>query len=343
MKKIQYIFSLVLNRCAICIICMLLMCTITMCFSGCNKDSNDNGNNIKVVTTIFPAYDFAKQIGMERVNVDLLIAPGAEVHSYEPSPQDIIKISESDIFIYVGGENDSWVDGILDTIDSSKIKIIKLMDCVEVVEEEYVEGMEKEDEHTDEDKHADKDENTDNDGHNHKEWDEHVWTSPVNAVKICKKIENVLSEIDSENSRYYEDNYNKYEQKLEELDQAFKDVISTGKRNELIFADRFPVRYFTEEYGLKYYAAFPGCSSDTEASASTIAFLIDKIKEDKIPVVLQIELSTGNIAKTISEETGARVYTFYACHNLTKEDFKAGKTYLDFMWKNVETLKIALN
>lgn len=335
MKKIEYRFNLMLSKFGKGFIYVMLICLAVVGCVGCSNNKKEAGDGIKVVTTIFPAYDFARQIGMEKVNVDLLLAPGAETHSYEPSPQDIIKISESDVFIYVGGENDSWVDGILSTIDSSNIKIIKLMDCVEVVEEEYVEGMEQDKEHHHE--------HNDGDEHEHSDWDEHVWTSPVNAIKISERIKAVLSEIDNENNQFYESNYEKYKEKLEELDQAFKQVVASGKRKELIFGDRFPVRYFTEEYGLKYYAAFPGCSADTEASASTVAFLIDKIKEDNIPVVLQIELSTGNIAKTISEETGAKIYTFYACHNLTKEDYDTGKTYLDFMWENVETLKIALN
>lgn len=337
MKKIGYRFNLILSRFGRGFIYVMLICLAVVGCVGCSSKKQEGENEIKVVTTIFPAYDFTRQVGMDKVNVDLLLAPGAETHSYEPSPQDIIKISESDVFIYVGGENDSWVDDILSTIDLSNIKVIKLMDCVEVVEEEYVEGMEQDEKHHDEhDEH-------DDDEHDHSEWDEHVWTSPINAIKISEKIKDILAEIDKENNQFYEENYNQYKGKLEELDQAFKQVVAEGKRKELIFGDRFPVRYFTEEYGLKYYAAFPGCSADTEPSAATVAFLIDKVKEDKIPVVLQIELSTGNIARTISEETGAKLYTFYACHNLTKEDFKAGKTYLDFMWENVETLKIALN
>lgn len=339
MKRIGYKFNLILSRFNRGFIYAMLICLAVVGCVGCSSKKQEGENGIKVVTTIFPAYDFASQIGMDKISVDLLLAPGTESHSYEPSPQDIIKISESDVFIYVGGENDSWVDDILSTIDLSNIKVIKLMDCVKVVEEEYVEGMEQDKKHHDEhDEHDD-----DDDEHDHSEWDEHVWTSPVNAIKISEKIKDILTEIDKENNQFYEENYNQYKGKLEKLDQAFKQVIANAKRKELIFGDRFPVRYFTEEYGLKYYAAFPGCSADTEPSAATVAFLINKVKEDNIPVVLQIELSTGNIARTICEETGAKLYTFYACHNLTKEDFKAGKTYLDFMWENVETLKIALN
>lgn len=304
---------------------LIILPVCILCFFGCGKDTNNKQDKINVVTTIFAPYDFANQIGGENVYVHMLMAPGAETHSYEPTPQDIVKISECDVFIYVGGENDEWVDGILDTIDISNIKIIKLLDCVEALKEEYVEGMEKEEED------------------NEEEWDEHVWTSPLNAIKICREIEKIFSELDAENKEIYLNNYESYEEKLMEIDTSFRQVIAEGNKNTIIFGDRFPVRYFTEEYGLKYYAAFPGCSSDTEASASTISFLIDKVKSEDISVILKIELSTGNIADTISEETGAKVYTFYACHNLSKADFDAGKTYLDFMWENVETLKMALN
>lgn len=304
----------------------IILVMYIVCFSGCGKNTNNTSGNISVVTSIFAPYDFANQIGGENVNVHMLMSPGAETHSYEPTPQDIIKISECDVFIYVGGENDEWVDGILDTIDISNIKIIKMMDCVETLKEEYVEGMEKEEEEE-----------------NEEEWDEHVWTSPLNAIKICKEIEKTFSELDAENEEFYLDNYESYKEKLIEIDRSFRQIVAEGNKNTIIFGDRFPVRYFTEEYGLKYYAAFPGCSADTEASASTIAFLIDKIKSEDISVILKIELSTGNIADTISEETGVKIYTFYACHNLTKADFDGGKTYLDFMWENVETLKIALN
>lgn len=331
MKKSEERLNLVLKTWVKGIFILLMLPMVLIGITGCDKTTGKDSDGVKIVTTIFPAYDFAKQIGKENVNVELLLSPGTETHSYEPSPQDIIKISECDIFIYVGGENDSWVDEILDTADLSKVKIIRLMDCVETVEEEYVEGMEKDHNH-DEGEKEDK-----------SDWDEHVWTSPVNAIKICKQIKNVLSEVDNGNNGVYEANCSEYEEKLEELDNAFKEVVENGKRKTLIFGDRFPVRYFTEEYDLDYYAAFPGCSADTEASASTVAFLISKIKDEKIPVVLQIELSNGNIAKTISEETGAKIYTFYACHNVTKEDFKSGKTYVDFMWENVKTLKIALN
>lgn len=327
----------ILNKVFAILLINIVMIIGTMGFTGCSSNKENDGK-LNVVTTIFASYDFTRQIVKENGNVTMLLPPGAETHSYEPTPQDIIKISESDVFIYIGGENDQWVDEILDTIDTENIKIIKLMDLVETVEEEIVEGMEAEEDHEEGE--------ATNDAHEHDEeteWDEHVWTSPKNAITISKALAKEFEEIDKDNAKVYEENLDSYVSTLTQLDSEFEEVINNSKRDVMIFGDRFPIRYFVEEYGLKYYAAFPGCSSETEASASTVAFLIDKVKQENIPVVFKIELSTGNIANTISEATGAKVLTFYACHNLSKEDFDNGKTYVDFMRDNLKNLKEALN
>ena len=311
-----------------------------LCIVGCGNNQNSS-DKMRVVTTIFAPYDFARQITADKAEIDMLMSPGVDTHSYEPSPQDIIKINECDVFVYVGGENDEWVDDILETIENDDIKIIKLMDCVEKVEEEIVEGMEHDhDEHCEEthdhDEHCEE-------THEHESWDEHVWTSPINAIKICDEMTKIFSEVDPSNAEVYKENLEKYTAELTKLDEAFKEVVNNAERNVMVFGDRFPIRYFTEEYGIEYYAAFPGCSSDTEASASTLAFLIDKVKRENISVIFKIELSNGNIAETISEATGADILTFYACHNLTKEEFENGKTYVDYMWENVNSLEKALN
>lgn len=306
-----------------------MILSLNIILIGCGNTNKDNSGKLNIVTTIFAPYDFARQIVGDDANITMLMSPGVETHSYEPSPADIIKISECDVFIYVGGENDEWVDGILETIDTEDITIIKLLDCVDVVEEEIIEGMESEE----------KEENHDS---SEKEWDEHVWTSPANAIKICKVMEEKFEKLDNSNASDYKTNLDEYVGELNKLDEAFKEIVNNGARKTIIFGDRFPIRYFVEEYGLKYFAAFPGCSSETEASASAIAFLIDKVKDEKIPVVFKIELSTGNIAETISDATGAKVLTFYACHNLTKKEFDSGKTYVDFMWENVSSLREAL-
>jgi zinc transport system substrate-binding protein len=255
----------------------------------------------------------------------MLLPPGAESHSFEPSPRDIITVQNSGIFIYVGGEGDVWVDRILESIDTSKMKIIRMMDAVDVVEEEIVEGMEEEEEEEEE-----------------TAYDEHVWASPRNAILIVGAITNALCEVDSANANFYRQNAADYTKELAQLDIAFNDVTAGAKRKTIVFADRFPFRYLADAYKLKYFAAFPGCSTETEPSAATVKFLIDKIKAEKIPVVFHIELSNEKMADTISGETGAKKLLLHACHNLSKKDFDAGLGYLDFMRGNVENLKEAL-
>jgi len=289
-----------------------------------------SSEKISVVTTIFPQYDFTRQIAGDKAEVTMLLAPGAESHSFEPTPQDIIKIQDCDVFIYVGGENDEWVDSILDSIDQSNIKVVKLLDCVDVLGEEVKEGMEAEDED-----HGEGEEGV--------EYDEHVWTSPQNAVTITNVIRDVLCFVDAPNAEAYQANAENYTKQLNQLDAAFRDVVENASRKTIVFGDRFPLRYFTEAYGLDYWAAFPGCSTESEPSAATVAYLADKVKAEKIPVVFKIELSSGNVAQSIAEATGAKVMTFYSCHNLSKTDFENGASYLSLMEKNVEALKEALN
>ena len=307
---------------------------------GVSEEVQDDGR-ISVVTTIFPQYDFVRQIAGENVELKMLLKPGEETHSYEPTPQDIIAIQNSDIFIYVGGENDAWVEDILESMPEADMRTLKLMDCVDTVEEEHVEGMQEQPGHSHEEEESHEDETEEE--HSVHEIDEHVWTSPVNASAIVDKIKELLVQADPENRQIYEENAEAYEAELAELDAEFRDVVDNAGRRLVVFGDRFPFRYFADEYGLDYYAAFPGCASDTEPSAATMAFLINKVKEEEIPAVLKMELSTENIANAIAEATGTEVRTFYSCHNLTAEEFKDGETYLSMMQKNVETLKEVLN
>jgi zinc transport system substrate-binding protein len=468
----------------------------------------DNGKTT-VVTTIFPPYDFIREIAGTNVNLTMMLPPGAESHSFEPSPQDMRKIQKSDIFIYVGGESDAWVERILSSLDTRNIKLIKLMDTVDVVEEEIVEGMQEEDDHDHD--HGDEDFSiedvkdraltdwagewqsvypylldgtldpvmehkaedgektakeyyeqyktaymtdidrvsiaresitfsrngvsakanyrykgtgiiTEDDGslwvrykfeatgntpkgapryimfsdhliapakaehfhlytsdesfdalmadanpvnyptyypvgltkdeivaemtgHEHgeeAEYDEHIWTSPQNAERIVRAITDALCAKDNANAQVYRQNADNYIAKLHELDAAFRQVVQNAQRKTLVFGDRFPFRYFADAYGLSYFAAFPGCSTETECSAATIAFLINKVRDEKIPVVFHIELSNEKIADTICEETGAKKRLLHAAHNVSKRDFDRGITYLEIMKKNVETLKEAL-
>lgn len=311
---------------------LLVLLTIIMIFTtGCTVCLQPPKSELSVVSTIFASYDFAKEIAGEYGDVSMLLKPGAEAHSYEPTPKDIVTIGECDVFIYVGGENDAWVDDILESVDTSDMIIIKMLDLVDKYSEEHVEGMDCQEEDCEEHDHSDAE-----------EWDEHVWTSPKNAVIICEAICEAFCEDNPVREKDYKDNFDSYKEELIALDEEFRTVIENGNRNTLVFGDRFPLRYFTEEYGLKYYAAFPGCSSDTEASAATIAFLIDKVKEENIPVILKIELSSDNIARTIAEDTGAVVRIYNTCHNVTADEFSEGVTYISLMKQNLEVIKEAL-
>lgn len=299
----------------------LIIILIIIIMTGC---SNKKEEKLKIVTVNFPSYDFARAItkNVKDAEVEMLLNPGEEVHTYDPSPKDIINIEKSDIFIYTGGESDEWVEKILKDIDKSA-KIIKMMDLVDVKEEETVEGMQTKEEEV--------------------EYDEHVWTSPVNAIKIIENITSNIIQKDEKNRERYKKNSDNYIKKIKNIDDRIRKIVSTSERKELIFADRFPLRYFTDEYSLNYYAAFKGCAEETEASAKTITFLINKVKEDKIPVVFKIELSNGKLANQISKETNTKVLEFNTAHNITKRDFESGKTYVDIMNDNVNAVKEALN
>lgn len=517
--------------------------------AGCGANAADTslpgnsaaagGEKVKVVTTIFPQYDFVREIAGDNVELTMLLPPGAESHSFEPSPKDIITIQECDIFIYVGGDSDVWIADILDSMDTSSMTILSLMDMVEVKEEEIVEGMEHDhdhghehaeidpdnvkdreltdfagdwatietalaagaldeyithqaeenevsfdeqkstyesawktdyptlrvdgdkitfvsdsgevsatyayanyeliegdhglsvwygytkesgddaapqnlvfndhgdgnvheeeehDEHDESDAHDEHDsdehhehatahthvrygsetvaelaaitdwtpfyfdaaasheevaqalgghghsDEEEEEGHEHEEGelDEHVWTSPKNAKLIVQAISNTLQQKDAANADIYAQNTTAYLAKLDELDAAFEEAVAAGSRNTIVFGDRFPFRYFADDYGLEYFAAFTGCSTETEASAATIAFLIDKVKDEHIPVVFYIEMSNEKIADTLCEDTGAEKRLMHSCHNVSKQEMEAGASYLSLMTQNIEVLREAL-
>lgn len=300
---------------------------LTLLPAGCKQAdipaNGDRNEKTSVVATIFAPYDFAREITGEEADVTMLLPPASESHSFEPTPQDIIKIQNCDVFIYVGGESDKWVEEILSSMDTAKMKIVTLMDCVDLVAEEIVEGMEAEEEEG-------------------VTYDEHIWTSPQNAKRIVQKISGALCEADEANASSYRQNTAAYLEKLDDLDANFRSAVSGAVRKTIVFGDRFPFRYFADVYGLDYFAAFPGCSTETEPSAATIAFLIDKVRTETIPVVFHAELSNKKMAETISEATGAKVLLLHTCHNISKADFEGGANYLDLMTQNVEALKEAL-
>lgn len=305
----------------------ILLAMLCALLSGCGAQSEPEGEGISVVATVFAPYDFARQLVGERGEVTLLLPPGSEAHSYEPSPKDIIEIQNCDLFIYVGGVSDAWVSDVLESV-GGEVRTVTLMDCVELLEEEHVEGMELEEEHGHDEGEA--------------EYDEHVWTSPRNAALICEKIAAALAEADPEGAEYYEAALGDYTASLDELDAAFKEVVANGARDTIVFADRFPLLYFARAYGLEYYAAWPGCADEAEPSAATVTFLIDKVKEEGIPVVFHIELSNEDMADIVCDETGAEKRLFSACHNVTRAQFEEGVTYLELMRQNVDVLREAL-
>ena len=267
----------------------------------------------------------------------MLLRPGCEVHAYEPTPKDIIAIRNADVFIYVGGESDAWVQTVLDGVDNPDLRVVTLMDCVELLHEETVEGMQAErhgHDHDEEDEDEDEDE---------EELDEHVWTSPRNAARICQKLCDTFSAADSAHAAQYAQRCGDYVEQLDRLDAEFQDVVENAARKTMVFADRFPLRYFADAYGLDYYAAYPGCADAAEPSAATVAFLIDKVRAEGIPVVFTIELSNGKLADTICEATGAKKLEFATCHNVTAQAFANGATYLQLMERNVQALREALN
>lgn len=333
----------------------VMVMALILGLSGCGgredfkTAADDTDNRLCVVTTIFPYYDFVRQIAGDRVKLKLIVPAGMDSHSFEPTPADMIAMQEADVLILNGGEMEHWVSQVLDSLDTSHMKIVTMMDYVDAVEEEHVEGMEDAHEHghdVDEDSYgADGHElyAYDADGHEMNiEYDEHIWTSPVNAQAIVKIISQTLKEADPQESGRFEENTQAYLKELKDLDERFRQVVSQGRNHMFVVADKFPFRYFADEYGLSYRAAFSGCSTDTEPSAKTIAYLIDKIKAERISAVYYLELSSHRTAEIISEETGATPLLLHSCHNVTRKQFDDGVTYLQLMNQNVENLRRGL-
>ena len=289
-----------------------------LCGCTAQPEKPHDETKLQIVCTSFPAYDFAREIAGDRAELTLLIKPGSEVHSYEPTPKDMIRIQESDLFICNGGESEQWAK----TLITPELNTIYMMDCVDTVEESADGIYNAED--------------------GEPELDEHVWTSPLNAIKISEEICNALCKLDTDNAEAYKTNFTAYKAQLMALDREFRQVIKNSGKHTLVFADRFPMRYFALEYGLDCYAAFPGCSSETEPSAKTVAYLIDRVREDKIPAVLYMEFSNQKMADVICEDTGCKKLPFYSAHSVSAEQFEQGVSYLDLMRINLNSLKEAL-
>ena len=390
---------------------MFLFASLTGCsFTGDTHgdvETSDDGK-LKVVTTLFPYYDFARQIAGDKVELSMVIPAGQDSHSFEPTPADIRLIQNADLLICNGGAMEQWVSQVVSSLDSESLKVITMMDYVDIVEEEVVEGMEdsgeehhhahaadndhdhaaedhdhtddehdhdaEDHDHTDDEHdhdaedhdytddehdhdaedhdHTDDEHDHDAEDHTHThddddadyeiEYDEHIWTSPVNAMKITQVIADTLEEMDPADADTFTANAEDYIGKLKNLDREFREVVTGADLDLIVMADKFPLRYFADTYGLRYRAAFSGCSSDTEPSAKTIAYLIDKVREEQIPAVYYLELSSHRVAEIISEETGAKPLLFHSCHNVTRREFDNGVTYLELMEQNVVNLREGL-
>jgi len=315
------------------------------------KDKGDNTKGkLKIVTTIFPEYDITRAIAKDKVDLELMIKPGVDVHSFTPTPQDIKTVQNSDIFVYGGTEHDKWVENLTKSIDMKNKKVVKLVDGIQQLEEESVDGMkhehhhddEKEDEHNHDHKHEKKDEH-DHKDESEKELDPHYWTSPKNAIQMVKTITNALVEKDPDNAEFYKENAKNYIKQLEGVDKELHDVVDNAKIKKVVIADRFPFRYLFKDLGLEYRALFSGCSVESTASAGQIKKMVDYVKENKIPVVYHIEMGKGELAETVAKNSGAKVKLLHSIHTVTKEDFDKGITYIDLMKQNVEALKEGLN
>ena len=289
----------------------------------------------RITVSIFPVYDWGREISKGVSNdITLLIDSGIDLHSYQPSAEDIVKISESDLFVYVGGESDEWAEDVLKIPGNNKRSVVKLLDVLgdAVKSEEIVEGMEHEHDH--EAGH-----------HKHEEPDEHVWLSLRNAAIICRKLAYILSEIDPENSGIYASNLAGYTEKLSELDREYISMVNEAARKVFLVADRFPFRYLADDYGLKYYAAFSGCSAESEASFETVIFLAQKADELNLPCVLKIDGANHKIAETViksAKNHDRKILILDSMQSSAMRDVEAGKTYISTMRGNLEVLKEAL-
>ena len=328
----------------------------TSLLSGCGQEPADSSTSsaasaektadqLQIVTTIFPEYDWVRQLmgdKAEDAEITLLLDNGVDLHSYQPTADDLVKISNCDLFVYVGGESDAWVEDALKNVKNQNMKVINLLDVLgnSVKVEEAIEGMQAEEEEAHDHSNAGSAAEAEE-----PEYDEHVWLSLKNAQVLCNAIADALEEIDPDNKDTYSANATAYTKKLSDLDAEYQSAVKNGARKTILFGDRFPFRYLVDDYGLTYYAAFVGCSAETEASFETVSFLAKKVDELKLPCVLTIEGAKHQIAETIVKNTtekDQKILTMDSMQSTTSDDVKNGETYLSVMEKNLSVLKEAL-
>ena len=325
---------------------LLALFMLVAALAGCGKQNDTNQTDkLSIVTTIFPEYDWVREIlgdKADNAEITMLLDNGVDLHSYQPTADDIVKISDCDLFIYVGGESDGWVEDALRNAANRNMKVINLLEILgdSVKTEEIVEGMQEEHEHEDAHAHDDAEE------HEHEgEADEHVWLSLKNAKMLVRVISKALQELDPDNKDIYAANADAYVKKLSALDAEYQAAVDAASNKTILFGDRFPFRYLVDDYGLRYYAAFVGCSAETEAGFETISFLAKRVDEWKLPCVLTIEGAQHKIAETIVRNTttkNQKVLTMDSMQSTTTQDVKNGTTYLSVMEKNLSVLKEAL-
>jgi len=295
-------------------ILIMLICTLLLC--GCTAlPQNAQPDKLQIVTTLFPQYDFAKQIAGDLADVRLLLVPGAESHSYEPTPQDMIAINEADLFIYTGEQMEAWVPTVLDSLEGDPMVL------------DLSEGLDLHLAH---------------ENHDH-DVDPHIFTSPRLAVQLAQRIQDALCEVDPEHASAYLEQGLAYRTELKKLDESLGQVTDTAERRKLAFGGRFAFLYLVEEYGLSYIAAYDSCSSESEPSAADIAAVVDTVKNEALPIVYYEELAEPKVARLIAEETGAELRLLHSCHNISKEEMERGETYVSLMQKNIEHIKEGLN
>lgn len=324
-----------------------------------NTSKKTDDNKIQVVVSNFASYDFLRAIigETDAIQITFLLGPGKEAHSYEPTSQDLIKMQRADLFIYVGETLEPWTEKVVELLDKANTKVICISDNIELIEEKEIDGAEEE--HIDISNNQEGEQIAENDqegeqitennqegGHQHKQgaFDEHIWTSPTNAIKMVQLLEEAVEEIDKQNAEKYRENAQTYISQIQNVKEQIQEVVDNRVRNRLIFGDKMPMQYFIDEYNLEVSAAFNGCSIETDPNSRTIAYLVDKVKEEDIPVVLYCELGLGKIAKTIAQEAqnGAEAMQIQTLHNISKTDFENGETWVSLMTKNIEVLKKAL-
>lgn len=320
---------------------LLALFMLVGALAGCGKQNDTNQTDkLSIVTTIFPEYDWVREIlgdKADNAEITMLLDNGVDLHSYQPTADDIVKISDCDLFIYVGGESDEWVEDALRNAANRNMKVINLLEVLgdSVKTEEIVEGMQEEEhEHEDAEEHE-----------HEEEADEHVWLSLKNAKMLVRVISKALQELDPDNKDIYAANADAYVKKLSALDAEYQAAVDAASNKTILFGDRFPFRYLVDDYGLRYYAAFVGCSAETEAGFETISFLAKRVDEWKLPCVLTIEGAQHKIAETVVRNTTAknqRVLTMDSMQSTTTQDVKNGTTYLSVMEKNLSVLKEAL-